>query len=132
MFGVRTLSRAVSTSIARRSPVHDLLESDVFVYTAVNESINGGAHDTITGFLAGGAVNDVMDFLAINPKLHVEGALTGGAKVAADSIAWVYSGTNAFVYVNDTSSALATSSGSLMEITLAGVQHGLSASNFKA
>jgi hypothetical protein len=34
---------------ARQRTVHDLLESDVFVYTAVNESINGGAHDTMLG-----------------------------------------------------------------------------------
>jgi Ca2+-binding RTX toxin-like protein len=105
--------------------------SDAFVYAALNDSLNGGAHDTITGFLAGGAVNDAIDVSAINAHLNVEGALSGGA-IAADSIGWVYSATEAFVYVNDTGSALSTSSGNLMEITLAGVHQGLSASNFKA
>ena len=36
------------------------------------------------------------------------------------------------VYVNDTSSALATTSASLMEITLNNVTSGLSPTNFKA
>ena len=54
------------------------------------------------------------------------------ATVAANSIAWLYLGGNAMVYENNTASALATSNTSLMEITLAGVSSGLSASNIKA
>jgi hypothetical protein len=44
--------------------------------------------------------------------------------VAADSIAWLYSGTNAIIYVKDTTHSLNKNSTNpnLMEITLNGVQ----------
>ena len=107
--------------------------ADSFNYSATSASLNTTAgHDTITGFLAGSSINDLLGFSALNPNLSIEGHLSTGAKVAADSIAWLYSSGGAMVYVNDTSSALATTSASLMEITLNNVTSGLSATNFKA
>ena len=99
---------------------------------ATSDSLNTAAgHDTITGFMAGGSINDLLGFSAINQNLAIEGPLAAGANVAADSIAWFYSPAGAaMVYVNDTGSALAMTSTSLMEITLNGVTSGLTIANF--
>ena len=106
--------------------------ADAFVYAAASDSLNTpSGHDTITGFLASGAVHDVLDFSSLDPNLSVQGSLSG-TTVNAESIAWLYQGGGAMVYVNDTANALATSSANLMEITLSGVTSGLSGGNFKA
>lgn len=79
------------------------------------------------GFLAAG---DTVSFAGINPGLADVGLL--GGTIAAHSFGWGYSGGSAQLYVNNTAGALATTSTSLMEITLTGVSSGLSASNFIA
>jgi hypothetical protein len=102
---------------------------DSFIYALTSDSLNTVAgHDTITGF----AANDLLDFSQLNTGLSIEGQVSSGSTVAADSIAWLYSMGNAMLYVNDTASALATGNASLMEITLQGVSSGLSASHFHA
>jgi Ca2+-binding RTX toxin-like protein len=107
--------------------------ADSFIYAARSDSLNTSVgHDTITGFLASGSIYDQLDFSKLNPGVNIEGQVSSGSSVAADSIAWLYPGGNAMLYVNDTARALATGSTSLMEITLAGVSSGLSASNFRA
>ena len=107
--------------------------SDSFVYTATGDSVNRGTENTITGFLAGGAVNDIIDVSAINPNLTIKGPQSTSTPIAADSIAWVYLGTSAFAFINDTNTALTTSAinPGLMKINLLGVSS-LSASNFNA
>jgi hypothetical protein len=107
--------------------------ADSFTYSATTDSRNTTTgHDTIAGFAAGGSINDLLGFSALNSGLSIEGQISSGATVGADSIAWLYSGGNAMVYVNDTAGALATSNTNLMEITLSGLSSGLSTSNFKA
>jgi hypothetical protein len=107
--------------------------ADSFIYAARSDSLNTSVgHDTITGFLASGSIYDQLDFSKLNAGVSIEGQVSSGSSVAADSIAWLYPGGNAMLYVNDTARALATGSTSLMEITLAGVSSGLSASNFRA
>jgi hypothetical protein len=102
--------------------------NDAFVYNAVGDSLNtSSGHDTITGFLVAG---DTVSFAGIDPSL-VDVGLLGGT-IAGHSFGWGYSGGSAKIYVNATGGALSTSSTSLMEITLAGVSTGLSASNFIA
>ena len=105
--------------------------TDSFLYASATDSLNTGtANDTITGFKVGGSLNDLLNFSTLNPSLAIEGTISAGV-VNADSIGWLYSGGNAMVYVNDTSMALATSSASLMEISLKGLSSGLSGtSNF--
>ena len=105
--------------------------ADAFAYAAASDSLNtAGGHDTIAGFLASGAVHDLMDFSPLDPNLSLQGALSGNT-VDAGSIGWLYQGGGAMVYVNDTGDALATSSANLMEITLFGVTSGLSGGNFR-
>lgn len=100
--------------------------ADSFVYASTSAS-----QATITGFATGGSIHDLLNMSAINPTLAIEGSLSSGTTaVAADSIAWLYSGGNAMVYVNNTNSALSTGSSSLLEVTLAGVSSGLSSANF--
>ena len=106
--------------------------ADSFLLSATSDSPNTATgHDTITGFAASRSIQDLLNFSQLNPNLAIEGQVASGSTVAADSIAWLYSGGSAMVYVNDTGSALALDSASLMEITLAGLSRGLSASNFK-
>ncbi len=106
--------------------------ADSFTFSETSDSPNTATgHDTITGFAASRSIQDLLDFSRLNANLAIEGPVTSGSTVAADSIAWLYSGGSAMVYVNDTGSALALDSASLMEITLAGLSRGLSASNFK-
>ncbi|RBP07126.1 hypothetical protein DFR50_12956 [Roseiarcus fermentans] len=107
--------------------------ADSFVWSATGASPNtSSGHDTITGFAAGKSINDLLNLSAISPGLTIQGALSSGSTVAADSVAWLYSGGGAMVYVNTSSSALSTGDTSLMAIGLAGVSSGLSAANFKA
>ncbi len=117
--------------------------ADSFVFSSTGASTNTAAgRDTITGFVASGSIRDLLDVSAINPNLAIQGAVSasgggrrsggGTATVAADSVAWLYSGGAAMVYVNTTASALSTGSASLMAINLAGVSSGLSATNFRA
>ena len=74
-----------------------------------------------------------MDLSPINQNLAIQGQLASGTStVAADSIAWLYSGGGAMVYVNDTASALSVVSASLMQISLSGLSSGLSTKNFVA
>jgi len=117
--------------------VKDHSVADRFVCAATSDSPNTNAgHDTITGFQASSTVRDVLDFSKLLPQppggLAIQGSVSSGIKIAADSTAWLYSGGNALVYVNDTASALATSNASLMEITLPDVSSGLLASDFIA
>ena len=106
--------------------------ADTFAYAAVADSTNAaGKQDTISGFAATGAFHDILDFSALNPNLSVSGQLAG-TTLAAHSIGWNYSGSDAHVFVNNTASTLSTSSTSLMEINLTGVTAGLAASLFKA
>jgi autotransporter passenger strand-loop-strand repeat protein len=108
--------------------------ADTFVYAATSDSLNTNGHsDKINGFAAGGPLNDLLDFHSLNPSLSIQGQLTGNT-VNADSIAWLYSGGNAMVFINDTTGPLKTSTNSLMEMTLNGVSSGLSMTpniNFK-
>jgi Ca2+-binding RTX toxin-like protein len=95
---------------------------DTFIYTEL------GGNDSIAGFLAG---QDSLDFSQINPHLSVPNAPLSGNMVAPDSLAWVYQGNKAIIYINDTDSILASGSLLLTEVTLTGVSSGLSAHNFK-
>jgi hypothetical protein len=104
--------------------------ADTFVYAATSDSPNnGGGRNTITGFIAG-AGGDLLDLHLLNPNLSIQGQLLPGNTVAADSIAWLYSGGNAMIYVNDTTGSLKTNSTKLMEITLNGVSSGMIGANF--
>ena len=110
---------------------------DTFSYAATSDSLNTTTgHDTITGFTATGSAHDLLNFAALNSSLTYQSvALAAGGTVNADSIAVLYSGGNAMVYVNDTSTAMAATAAntSLMEITLNKVTSGtLTASNFIA
>jgi hypothetical protein len=106
--------------------------ADSFVYAATSDALNTtSGHDTITGFKATGSVHDLLDFSSLNSNLSVQGSLSENT-VNPNSIAWLYLGGNAMVYVNDSSGSLATNSASLMEITLNNVTSGLSSTNFKA
>jgi Ca2+-binding RTX toxin-like protein len=96
---------------------------DTFIYSEL------GGNNSIAGFLAG---KDSLDFSQINPQLSVPNAPLSGNMVAPDSLAWVYQGKNAMIYINDTDNTLASSSLLLTEVTLTGVSSGLSAHNFKA
>jgi len=107
--------------------------ADTFTYSAVSDSINtAGGHDAITGFAAGGSIHDLFNFSPLDPNLNVQGGLSGAnATVSADSIAWLYNGAGAMIYVNDTVNTLATGSASLMAISLKGTTSGLTSQNFK-
>ena len=96
---------------------------DTFIYTEL------GGNNSIAGFLAG---KDSLDFSRINPQLNVPNAPLSGNMVAPDSLAWVYRGNTAMIYINDTNNTLVSSSLLLTEVTLTGVSSGLSAHNFKA
>ena len=96
---------------------------DTFIYSEL------GGNNSIAGFLTG---KDSLDFSQINPHLNVPNAPLSGNMVAPDSLAWVYQGKNAMIYINDTDNTLASSSLLLTEVTLTGVSSGLSAHNFKA
>ena len=109
--------------------------ADSFVYKSVSDSPNTAAgHDTITGFLAGtgaGAINDVLDFLALlGPTYSVQALSSTSTKVNGDSIGWIYNpvADQTLVYANTTTGALAQTSGKLMEVALAGDLH-LTAAN---
>jgi hypothetical protein len=95
---------------------------DTFIYSEL------GGNNSIAGFLAG---KDSLDFSRINPRLNVPNAPLSGNMVAPDSLAWVYQGNTAMIYINDTNNILASSSLFLTEVTLTGVSSGLSAHNFK-
>ncbi len=110
---------------------HATADSFAFAKTSASPNTSQG-RTTIAGFSADGSVRDLLDFSHLDPRLAIEGPVSSASMVAADSIAWLYSGKDAMVYVNDTNSALALNSSSLMEITLTGVSHGLSATNFVA
>ena len=96
---------------------------DTFIYSEL------GGNNSIAGFLAG---KDSLDFSQINPHLNVPNAPLSGNMVAPDSLAWVYQGNTAMIYINDTNNTLVSSSLLLTEVTLTGVSSGLSAHNFKA
>ncbi|MCK1528422.1 hypothetical protein IVB15_12010, partial [Bradyrhizobium sp. 182] len=90
--------------------------NDQFVFTAVSDSTIA-SHDTISDFVHGA---DLIDTSAIAGVTSVQGLLSGGAQVAAHSIAWIQSGANTIVYVN--SSGVAQNQGSAdMEIVLTSV-----------
>jgi hypothetical protein len=105
--------------------------ADSFTYSATTDSRNTTAgHDTIAGF----GSSDLLNFSALNASLHIGTLQAAGGQIAADSIAWVNTGSAMDVYINDTGAALATTNitnAGLMEITLTGVAS-LSASNFHA
>jgi CRISPR-associated endonuclease Cas1 len=85
---------------------------DTLIYTEL------GGNNSIAGFLTG---KDSLDFSQINPQLSVPNAPLSGNMVAPDSLAWVYQGKNAMIYINDTDNTLASSSLLLTEVTLTGV-----------
>jgi hypothetical protein len=105
--------------------------ADSFTYSATTDSRNTTAgHDTIAGF----GSSDLLNFSTLNANLHIGALQAAGSQIAADSIAWVNTGSAMDVYINDTGAALATTNitnAGLMEITLTGVSS-LSASNFHA
>ena len=108
--------------------------ADTFIYATTSDSLNiSTGHDTITGFAAsGGSFSDLLDFSGLNNgSLTVVGQVASGSTIAANSIAWVNLGATDMVYVNDTNSALASNSASLMEITLSGVTGSLTSANIK-
>jgi Ca2+-binding RTX toxin-like protein len=96
---------------------------DTFIYSEL------GGNNSIAGFLGG---KDSLDFSQINPHLNVPNAPLSGNMVAPDSLAWVYQGNTAMIYINDTNNTLVSSSLLLTEVTLTGLSAGLSAHNFKA
>ncbi len=106
--------------------------ADSFVYATTSDSLNTATgHDTITGFAGSGSISDLLDFSQLgNSSLTVQGLVANGSKIAANTIAWVNFGATDMVYVNDTNSALASNSTSLMQIALNGVTGSLSAANF--
>jgi hypothetical protein len=107
--------------------------ADTFTYAATSDSLNTSTgHDTITGFTVGGSAHDLLNFSALNSGLSFEGPVVSGGIVNADSIAFLYSGGSAMVYVNNTASSVTTTNANLMEMTLAGVSSGLSNSHFVA
>jgi hypothetical protein len=95
---------------------------DTFIYSEL------GGNSSIAGFLAG---KDSLDFSQINPHLNIPNAPLSGSMVAPDSLAWVYQGNTAMIYINDTNNTLVSSSLLLTEVTLTSVSSGLSAHNFK-
>ena len=92
------------------------LGADRFVFAAVADSTIA-SHDTISDFVHG---TDVIDTSAIAGITAVQGFITGATQVAANSIAWIQSGANTIVYVNNSTAAEGQGSAD-MEIILTGI-----------
>jgi hypothetical protein len=60
------------------------------------------AHDTIINFVHS---SDVIDTSAITGITTIQGSISGGTQIAANSIAWIQSGADTIVYANSTSVA---------------------------
>jgi VCBS repeat-containing protein/probable HAF family extracellular repeat protein len=91
--------------------------ADTFRYTLASDSTQSAA-DTITDFAHG---TDKIDLSTITgARLFKATQLAStSASVAADTVAWIQTGGNTLVYVNNTGAAVAASSAA-MKITLSG------------
>jgi Ca2+-binding RTX toxin-like protein len=100
--------------------------ADRFVFASVSDS-TVASHDTISDFVHG---IDIIDTSAISGATAVQGLISGATQVAAHSIAWIQSGADTFVYINN--SGIAQNQGSAdMEIILTAVTaNTLTASDF--
>ncbi len=98
---------------------------NTYLYDATSDSTTS-THDTITNF---DAARDTIDLSAITGATTIQGVITGSTSIAANSIAWIESGGNTIVYVNNTNSAESQSSAS-MEIVLTGIGLGLTSKDF--
>jgi hypothetical protein len=107
--------------------------TDTFSYNSVNDSLNPGSYDRITGFTDthdSGSFNDVLNFSNVSGLTTIQGGLNNAHQnVNAHSIAWFYDAVNnqTLAYANTTGSNLAQSSSSLMLVDLVGGNFHLSA-----
>jgi hypothetical protein len=106
--------------------------ADTFAYNFVNDSLNLGNYDTITGFMDkgnGGSFNDILDLHNVSGLTTIQGGLNNtNQKVNGNSIAWFYDSTHnqTLVYAN-TGASSSSQSNTAMLIDLAGGNFHLSA-----
>jgi Ca2+-binding RTX toxin-like protein len=100
--------------------------ADHFVFTSTLDS-TVASHDSISNFVHG---TDVIDTSAIIGITAVQGLITGSTQVAANSIAWIQSGSDTLVYANNTSAAESQASADMAILLTTVTASTLAASDF--